>query len=1277
MMNMSKEMYAKFKNTYLYNTFSEINEVTEGDKGSVRIYKDLLSFNVNNTIKFIKNYGNSGELFTLSINELDDNYKNIPQYIRAYNIYEDKLIVVFNSFIRIYDIDYTEGIDHINITQDKVMQDIMFPSNFVLSDRSFVKFSRNIVCVSDIGTVCVYDILSKNNKYVKKYNTIITSIDASHVNISSGTYFCVMLSSYGYEYPVMTGTDITGPNSFTNKRVSNNTVLISSPDLNDIGRTNQSNINISFPSDINDSYIPNNTSIANISGLLITPNNGLFISRYDGRVYHMDKTGFEPLIVTSSSKKNYPVIDILYSLENIEQMLYNDDYLFLKTDADKVYMFNMNDFVEQNSKIRIYEDNDNNLEYCNEYSKRTFKFDNKLNFIDINSIFMTTIVDNKHICLTKLKDFPVVDIKDSIVEQDVKGDYYLNTRVTVNFPNDLKYKVGRYKLELKYRNQTSDIIDLITIPTSKNIYIRLDQGKIFTELSYYLYNNNVSYKIIDTEAQVSYTNEYQNEIKNIYKIFLKDFYYYNGTLFFRLKYLYNNNFNMIVKIYNKAILLTKNLVNLLAFFDVEEDTLKLLSYVDSDDKQNLLEYKRAVDSLSLKNNMFIDPETNQRFVFQRIYNDLENSEKVFKQFQFSGLEYTKYKDVKIFLYNDNGELYSRIPFKDVFEVEYRDLNDIKYRTTDGDFKLIERKFLTHEEYGNEIFNKETFIDNLFDPFYVLENLIYNKTKESVSFNDKFKYTINKSAFLYNNVKNSYMTRGQIQININMLENKTMSQSDLSVLYKCNTIVPYIYVQGRKMSIKKYTFFDSLDGNIKIFIPVDNFISMLHGNTLYTNYIDDSISNIDVNERIKDNPIRIELFKSSVVDNENFIHTHVMSNNDVNALKFKGLGLHCILPDNISTNLLRLFFMHSEGIYSKRINNNKYYFTYNKKLGVLTIHLDDTSFLKENDKLIVATNGVNINNIHYEGFRDKISALPLSTVNNGMMFDIEETKPEDIEVLVNGITLYPYIDYNIYEDIEKEIPKLLIFNINIDKDAVVDVNFLGSNRNKVHFTNIASDTGETGYSLKINDDNFLLDENINCQIFQNGSIVMNSQIEVLNSKEFIIKYVPLSEGDNEHIAAYKYIGNNMNNNLIMIRKHYEDHTHLKEILDYYKYYLLRKDNPNSYNESINVYTKDRIMLLDYVIKYLYINSNIGEKYVRKKCLATNVVNNRKTYRNHANVLSLLDEKVLNMNIDSIDKNIYIDAYPFISSDDGLNIERENWIDYINDDIIIDGNQIFDE
>ena len=920
---------------------------------------------------------------------------------------------------------------------------------------------------------------------------------------------------------------------------------------------------------------------------------------------------------------------------NIFNSVFLNDSIYILVNNCNIYKLNLNDgnnnfelFYKINGRIIDINCNYNSL-IINTLNKEVYiiKEDKKTKIIKvienavttyINNVLIMLELKNNRILFYKLNNLPdiypnYINVED--YSYDNEYGIYLNMNLQLrNYYNTINTDI--LKLDLKYRNNSINNVIFPEMDINKNVYLKLDHNNILNEPFWYFNTFKPYYKIINDTKKYTISNfGTDTDTKDIIsKLFIKDLYYLNGKLYFRIKYIFDGNFFLKISINNKILIVG----------NIKDNDIDLNTKIS-----------KIKEVINNADNYYVEKSLMWK-QFEWVYIPID-------------LELNNINDtlnLKIQIYNrDSNNVFQPIDpdnggFK-IFTEEVRKANydDILYTTSDGDIKFIEKKYIRMDNLS-----KETFLDKNFD-------LV------SEYYNDITTFNIDKNMYI-NNMVNYETNRGNLNLTL-----KT------PVTHKDHFNLSNIYINGKKLYKSNYTQKDLFNGLLETLVPVRNL------NQIMT---DTDLSSFELNKNSINGKynVLIEILAKKLIGNEKILSRfkvysleeklEVITNKGIiKPMKSYDLGIptklvinedgneviieeapynqyilkvyDTTISNDIEPHNIRLYVKTTGEEFIRRINPNYYTIKLDRDYGFINIISLGTDIFEVGNEIILMTDGISDNLNMFNDLSNSpydIESIPMLTMNRDTneLFSLPVDTASDIEVIIDGYTLYPEIDYTLInqEGSMENIPPLLVFRRKLKKSSKVELNLLGKNSGHIkYFNSTARDENgnKTNNIITMDDDNMLFIPN-KFSVYIDNLRYPNKNIEIINTKTIKIKEV-----------------DNIKN--IMIRFNIEEHTHLKEIIDDYKY---KVNNTLYKNSSIfidNYYhsNKDKRMDSNFDENCCIQNSNTNS--TRKLLLQG------KLKPNKTNIINCNDEK-------SMDYNCFINNEEIITQ-------------YINKSIEIDSNK----
>ncbi|QXN67965.1 hypothetical protein FPHOBKDP_00215 [Listeria phage LPJP1] len=836
-------------------------------------------------------------------------------------------------------------------------------------------------------------------------------------------------------------------------------------------------------------------SIVEKVSLSQTDYNDKILSTNNFMIYDSDKS---TLYVSSYSGN-------IYSFKYANNNLTNKTWLAnVRNNIDKVVlvknyiilMDSMNQLVLINTKRNIIEN---------------IQLDNYPENIVATNLFVIVNNSSRDTTFYKLEYLPDLSIDYTWIEKrsfnnSTNSKFFLNVHVNLMHSLDIVDK-SNYNVSLNYRSNSISRI-FPEANQSANMYIPFDDKEtVLSELMLPLGNDMIRYTVLNEDLDVRYSNKNIQATPEdiIYKILYKNAYYLNGSIYFRLRYLLSSEYIMTITIDGKTIIIN----NFKRIEDYYKLTVKIKNMIFSSSESN--------DDVSSYLINIIGNDNYQRVYYKP--DDLPELEEKYYRLQIDELNFTPNKDITFSIFNTNSEqLIETKTFQ--MDIDPRNVTDILYKNTDNDIRMIEKSLVNELEQGNKTLFIETMGHNSFE------------TKL-----DNSKIKVTKDPFI-NNFINDESQYGYIDF----------TSEYGSYEKKQNSLISDIFINGKHIFRKSIKQQDSLDGKIYAYMP-SRFIK---------EYIDVNDANdvLDGNSSLQDKyEVIVSGNKRKIVESEKTIKTHIIDNtfeDQTNMLGTTGILLTDVaLPTGITPSQLRVFIKKKTWNFFRRINPYNYYIKIEPEYNTVRLIVYGSSYMDEGTEIHLLTSGTNSGSLYYNQLdlnEYDIDCLPFATLDDDSnIFTNINSNPEDIDINIDGLTLYPGIDYTIIDPDFESIPSLIVFKSIVPKTSTIEINLLNENSNYIRtFSKPAEGTTDV-FSL---DDDSVIFIKGTFTVYVNNLRIDSSKVKILNGKSIqIIDYAdPLIN--------------------VMIRFSYDDHTQLKLILDWYKYDKMNL-NDNYYHSYYNV------------------------------------------------------------------------------------------------------------
>ena len=586
---------------------------------------------------------------------------------------------------------------------------------------------------------------------------------------------------------------------------------------------------------------------------------------------------------------------------------------------------------------------------------------------------------------------------------------------------------------------------------------------------------------------------------------------------------------------------------------------------DSNTDLNYFLIKNLYEDIYVLYNYFNRNTDLDEIKLQRVYNNFNNIHKKYVWLQFDNvnleglLKHPRIYFNTSFLINET-RIYSPDEsgyYIDIDEIVVLDDDETVYKTPEGDIKTITNKYVTDNldyfydnlEDENSEYPKEDYIKDLLEPFYIKT---FNRDEIS-------KLHINYEGELPNGVINSDSTYGEIMFSCSTEE-----------YTKENNIVTNLYIDGKKIFKNYFSQKDNLNGSINVYLPMTNlceYLGKIDSSKIKfaSSEFKENPNDIDARNRITNildkHTITLELNRRRIAETNKVLTSYTIRDmDDRNLIITNGLSIPLKISDNLENKDLRLCVLFKEGIYTKRLNSNKYSIKINRDYNIVNVKLNGLNYCDVGDTIIIINAGIDSDIKFYDKIdNDNLDCIALANYlkneedDSLYIVETEVDKSDDIEVVVDGLMLYPNIDYTIVDIPDEDIPKLLLFKNVIPNTSKLEINILNKDSNHcVYFATTAYDMNtdmKTPNILRLYNDKYIFNEYKKFMIFVNNKLVLPKYYEVLDplTLKFTDDFVAMNKD-----GIYN----------ILVRFNYDDHTHNEPIFDYYKYYQFEKSSDGS-------------------------------------------------------------------------------------------------------------------
>lgn len=201
-----------------------------------------------------------------------------------------------------------------------------------------------------------------------------------------------------------------------------------------------------------------------------------------------------------------------------------------------------------------------------------------------------------------------------------------------------------------------------------------------------------------------------------------------------------------------------------------------------------------------------------------------------------------------------------------------------------------------------------------------------------------------------------------------------------------------------------------------------------------------------------------------------------------------------------------------------------------------------------------------NTVSYNVFKNtgqNIDTIPLVEADeSGNMYIDNILDAEDIEINLNGITLYPNIDYSVYVpkyDSSSKSPSMIVLRNTIAADKEFTLEIYRLNQGENHSYYWSSPAVNTSNIFSMDDDRLLFIKG-SFNVYVNNLLISDSNVEIINFRTIRINNIP-----------------DLKN--VMVKFSYSDHTNIQLILDEYKYDDMKKNNEYYWHRNTTTITPD--------------------------------------------------------------------------------------------------------
>jgi len=816
---------------------------------------------------------------------------------------------------------------------------------------------------------------------------------------------------------------------------------------------------------------------------------------------------------------------IIYN--NITNIEFLNNSLYLVTNSNNIYKYNLDFnsislFLQLDGNVTSMESNIDSLiittNYKNLYvvngnsSYKNLKIDGLVKSSFINNLFAVLEFENDKVIYYKLQNIPEIEKFYEKLE-----DFKILDQENVMFNSNIKLK-NQYRY---FNDDTYDVTIKIRsnevtarfpeIDVRKNIYLPIDPtDSLYHDPNLYLDNYKPIYIVRNIEKDFTFNNiTPANGSELVSKLLFKDFYYMDGFIYFKVKYLFKDTFMLLIRI-NKQFIAVGNIVD--SNMSIDEKMKYAKTYVED------------------CTNYFIDCEDiHDEFYWIGFKSYIVNSNSV-DNLEIEVIPYFKAE------WGGLSPMDTNVTGKFIKTYDLTKVNSVSntYQTSDGNFGKIENKYIRMDNL-----EKTTFL-----------NYNYNLIKEEQKL-----------------LNNSLINKNPI-INNNDIFDKSRGVLDLTTIlpntHKDNFNFSNIYIDGKKLFKSSYIQKDYMNGILEVLVPIRNLSQVLNTELIKKlEENDPSLPEID---------LIIEVLSKKIIGNEEFLCRFTITDLDekenilYNGNYFPIVNVDyafnkltqtyevltisaATIPAELDVDSIRLYIKNNNAGFIQRINPENYLIKIDRETNLMYIKSTGTSSgFEVGNEIILVKNGVDDNINVYSNLENSIydiETIPLlKFTESDEIISLNIDRAEDIEVIVDNLILYPNRDYILLntDNYLEEIPPLVLFRNKIKKNSKIEISVLGKNTGQIFLFDTTARNGnkvKTDDIISMNTDEFPFILN-KFSVFVNHLRIPNTDVQILNTKTIKIL-------------------NNDNINNIMIRFDIEDHVNLDEILYKYKYSKIYNDD----------------------------------------------------------------------------------------------------------------------
>lgn len=712
----------------------------------------------------------------------------------------------------------------------------------------------------------------------------------------------------------------------------------------------------------------------------------------------------------------------------------------------------------------------------------------------------------------KLEEIPTLKINYVRLEAKKPTLRYLDINAEIQSDNPNIKVAAPIEVKLEYRGGVA-VKTFQETGQKRNFYVPLTEyTTILNESSLFLGSGLISYTLTGLVSGVQIRDTYdlssldqqtltdENVVFNgkLSKFYIKDLYTAEGALYFKMMYLSQAR---------SSLLLTFNSREKILFTKETEDIAR--SYKQSMGSNGLLDTCKTIITFKDGNNQGEDND----------YKEVAPVDKyrLFKLPKLTSPITSSKIPVRIDLV-ERGTIRETINITKTVTPKYA-YKDIKYSTSDGDLRYQDELLLTELEQGPKT---EFLKDNTYTP------TIIPISKHDIKLTDDSKL---------GNIISGEGEVGYLSFPI---------RSDYAKhLYKSDTLVMDIYINGYRLPrTNSQQQYNLETGALRVDYPVRDLQKILTNqqlNDLFNKNVSDAACGVTMIAVVR---------RKSLISTELLLCSYTVSDtyqNDIEALQGNGIYIPFKTNhNNLTQAQLRLFIRNKGDNLISRYNPSNYTLTLDLKNKQILVQLLGTTNLGIGSELIIVDSGYLTNTVKYVNTNTtyRMDSLPLvyfdsdNNIYNGLT-----AKAEDLDVMVNGLTLIPMKDYTVIEPTLINTPTMLIFKNYIPVGSTVEVNYLPENCQRV----VTWSKPAVGTTNK-----FSLDDERNVfvkgtfETFVNNLKIDEAKVQVLNNRTIAIN-----------------VANPRN---VMVRFSNKPHSNLKLIEDACKFNTI-DINDNNYHSSI--------------------------------------------------------------------------------------------------------------